>query len=644
MFEIEVRARDSLARQGVFHTPRGSVETPALMPVYNPNIPLIEPGEMRRLGAQMLITNAYIISRSPGLRERALREGLHALLGFEGPIMTDSGAFQSHVYGDARAENLEIVDFQVAVGSDIVTIFDVFVEPDFPREEVERAISENRRRVREAMERVPEDRILAAPVHGGLHHDLREECARSLAELGYLYHPVGGIVPLMEQYRFDQVIKALLATKRGLPPDRPVHLFGAGHPMFFPLAVLAGADFFDSASYAKFAKQGRILTPWGSQHINELKGEPPWSSVWDRYTLREVREMPEGERTRILALHNLEVSLREMREIRRAIREESIWEYVEMKVRAHPALLSAYRALLGEPETLMPYENSSRRRALFYTGPETLRRPSVRLFRERLRRLGRLGRRAIAVPHGPMPLSKFLPMPEGFPEVMPYSVTPLGPIPVVVEDCYPASQSLFPWPPDRTSAREVEEGIKALVELYGGNAEIADGYEGGEWDLDRLNEEKARAIAVFQFGKGAAEALLDGDLRVVYSRSTGKLRNVYVGGEHVLSLRAADGLYTLKLAGGRRLHRTTDPPRFRVIVNEESAPFNAEGRNVFAPFVVDADPGIRPGDEVLVVDEGDNLLAVGRALLSGREMLHFRRGMAVNVKDHVSPRTTKGGR
>ena len=636
MFEIEVKIRDSLARQGVFHTPRGRVETPALMPVYNPNIPLIGPSEMRRMGAQVLITNAYIISRTPGLRERALKEGLHSLLGFEGPIMTDSGAFQSHVYGDARAENEEIVDFQVRIGSDIITIFDVFVEPDFPRERVREAIEENLRRVRAALELVPEDRILAAPVHGGLHHDLREECARSLASLGYMYHPVGGVVPLMEQYRFEEVVRALVATRRGLPPDRPVHLFGAGHPMFFPLAVLAGADFFDSASYAKFAKQGRILTPWGSQHINELRGEPAWSSVWDKYTLAEVREMPEAERTRILALHNLEVSLREMREIRRAIREESLWEYVELKVRAHPALLSAYRALLGEGETLLKYENSSRRRAVFYTGPETLRRPSVRLFRRRLRALGRLGSRAIAVPHGPMPLSKHLPMPDGFPDVVPYSVTPLGAIPVLVEDCYPASQSLFPWPPDRTSAWEVEEGVKALVELYGGNVEIADEYEGSEWDLALLNREKARAIAAFQFGPEAAGAILDGEVEVVYSRSTGKLRNVLVDGEHVLSLRAQDGLYTLKLPGGRRLHGATEFPRFRVVVSEESAPFNAQGKNVFAPFVVQADPEIRPGDEVLVVDEEDELLAVGRALLAGWEMPHYRRGMAVNVKDHVS--------
>ncbi len=172
------------------------------------------------------------------------------------------------------------------------------------------------------------------------------------------------------------------------------------------------------------------------------------------------------------------------------------------------------------------------------------------------------------------------------------------------------------------------EGEKTLEDL----AERAPGPAGLDMDMAR-----ARAVADYQFGAGTSEALLKGKVELVKSKKTGKIRNVNVDGEHVLSLRAADGLYTLKLAGGRRLHEALKPPSLRVVVDEESAPFNREGRNVFAKFVLECDEKVRPWDEVLVVDEADDLLAVGRALLNREEMLAFQHGMAVKVREGSPP-------
>jgi len=151
------------------------------------------------------------------------------------------------------------------------------------------------------------------------------------------------------------------------------------------------------------------------------------------------------------------------------------------------------------------------------------------------------------------------------------------------------------------------------------------------------NEARIRATADMQFGRGTADALFRGDVSYVFSKANGKIRNVRVDGEHVVSLRAEDGLFTLKAAGARRLHRAFDAPRLRVIVESDSVPFHRDGKNVFAKFVRDADPAIRPRDEVLVVSPEDELVSVAQAFMNRREMLAFKRGVAAYVREAVPP-------
>ena len=128
--EFEIIARDGLSRIGRFTTPHGIIETPTVMPVINPNLIVIKPGDMKRLGVNSVITNSYIIRRSSSLKEKAEKNGVHALIGFDGPVMTDSGTFQSYVYGDIEFGNSDMVDFQRKIGSDIITLLDIFSSPE----------------------------------------------------------------------------------------------------------------------------------------------------------------------------------------------------------------------------------------------------------------------------------------------------------------------------------------------------------------------------------------------------------------------------------------------------------------------------------------------------------------------------------
>jgi uncharacterized protein with predicted RNA binding PUA domain len=139
-------------------------------------------------------------------------------------------------------------------------------------------------------------------------------------------------------------------------------------------------------------------------------------------------------------------------------------------------------------------------------------------------------------------------------------------------------------------------------------------------------------VADYQFGAGVGAALFDGDLAVSHT-SSGRPRQVHAGDERLVTYER-DGRTRLGPAGARRLLAASDPPRHRVVVGEESVPFVREGRNAFAKFVREADPALRPGDEVAVVHDGA-LLGVGRAELPGVAMADFDTGMAVKVRTGV---------
>ncbi len=612
-----------------------------MMPVVNPSNLVIPLEDLTRdFGVQILITNAYIIWRSE-LRQRVLDEGIHKVLDCRIPIMTDSGAFQQHVYGRVDITNEEIVRFQSAMGSDLGAALDVFSEPNDRRARCEEAVEETLRRCREAVE-WSGAMGLVGTVQGGLFSDLRESCARGLSDLPLQVHAIGGVVPLMEDYRFSDLVNVIVASKKGLRPDRPVHLFGAGHPITFGLAVLLGCDLFDSAAYVKYAQDGRMITPWGTTRVKELAHVSCNCPACYGASPMDLRQ----DMAR-LARHNLHVSLQELKGVKQAIHEGNLWEHVERRCRAHPRLLDALKGLRDHVEFLERYE-ALVDGALFYTGPESVWRPVAHRFRQRMlkRYVPPRVEGVLILPEGPKPYTRTYAslLRTLFTRADAHAVvrSALGPVPVELDAIYPIAQSIVPDDLDL----ETMEASEVLLRQFLRRGYFAVGllWEGEE----TLNElaakapgpatvdmdvQRAEAVANYQFGLGAADTLLDGMVEFVKSKKTKKIRNVIVDGEHVLSVRARDGLYTLKLAGGRRLHKAFPPPRLRVVVDEESAPLNREGKNVFAKFVTDCDDELRPLDEVLVVDKEDALVAVGRALMNREEMLAFGRGMAVKVRE-----------
>ncbi len=646
---FELKERDGLARICELTTRHGKVSTPALLPVVNPNYLTITPAEMRdRFGVQALITNSYIIRNTEELRVRALENGVHSILGFDGTIMTDSGTFQDYVYGSRQIDPQEIVKFQADIGSDIGTILDVFSEPGFPKEEATKAVDTTIERAKAAIS-VKGEMLLAGPVQGGIYGDLRLRCAKELSALDLQVHPIGGVVPLLQSYRYRDLVGVIVESKKGLNPSRPVHLFGAGHPMVFPLAVLLGCDMFDSASYAKYAREDRMMFSTGTRLLGDLHTLPCHCPMCSRTSVEELKQISKEDRTKRLAEHNLHTCLQEIKVIKNAIHEGSIWELVEMRARAHPTLLEALKALAKHKGFLEGFEPASRRAAFFYCGPESYDRPTVMRYQERCFARYRKPKTRVLVgfEEGAKPYSRtYKDAIEAVTRHVDASfivASFFGPVPIELDEYYPIAQSVIPKEVDA----EVKDKMLAVMEnhAHGHGYPLALMWEGestlkfleemmsgspGGFDLDRL---RCRAVLDMQFGKGAGDMLEGKKVEFVKSPRTGKLRNVMIDGKHVLSMRASDGRFSLKLEGARLLMDALPPSSMRVITEDEPAEFAKKGNNVFAKFVTECDPEIRPGDDVMVVNTKGELAAVGRALMNREEMLAFKRGIAVRVKD-----------
>ena len=143
---------------------------------------------------------------------------------------------------------------------------------------------------------------------------------------------------------------------------------------------------------------------------------------------------------------------------------------------------------------------------------------------------------------------------------------------------------------------------------------------------------RIRSVADYQFGKGVGVKLFPENVEIVRSKRTGRIRYVFLIGRRLATLRPTDGLFSLSIAGAKRIVEDVSSARCLVIVQDDVSKFIAEGGDVFAKHVVKADISIRPKDEVIVVDESNSVLAVGRAVLSGEEMGVFQKGVAVKVR------------
>ncbi|MEM1946543.1 MAG: tRNA guanosine(15) transglycosylase TgtA [Candidatus Caldarchaeum sp.] len=453
--EFEVKHKDLLGRVGVLTVAGKRVTTPAFVPVINPLNQVIPASDMKKeLGCEIVITNSFIIYKR--LSERAA-EGVHSIIGFDGVVMTDSGGYQVLEYGEVDVSPVEIARFQELIGSDIAVPLD---KPTglVGRKQAEKTVEQTLQNVRMTMKEVGRDSrcVWVAPIQGGVYTDLIERCVDEYKEMGFSMYCLGSPTPLMTTYKYEPLVGMISAARLRISFGKPLHLFGAGHPMLFSLAVALGCDLFDSASYALFALEDRYMLSDGTVRLEQLSTLPCSCKACQMTSVRELQTMPRGERFKLLSWHNLNVCFQELRQVRQAIWEGRLFELLEKRARAHPALYEAFQRLTLDESIasasakLTPL---SKKRGLFLYDRVSLRRPEVRRAMSLLENFEMSRKvstnavlidfRVTTVKNQSKLLEKLSSLVggEGF-EIYTYG-TPYGLVPFALSNVYPYSQTTF---------------------------------------------------------------------------------------------------------------------------------------------------------------------------------------------------------
>jgi 7-cyano-7-deazaguanine tRNA-ribosyltransferase len=334
--------------------------------------------------------------------------------------------------------------------------------------------------------------------------------------------------------------------------------------MFFSFAVTLGVDLFDSAAYSLYAQEGRYITQTGTEQLDELDYFPCSCPICSKHTPKQVRESP--SRIKLLAEHNIYVTFEEIRTIKQAIKEKTLWELLELRARSHPYLLECMNHFIGHRDYIAKQDPITKKH-FFYLSDFSKQRPEMARTREMTSKIR--GKRT--------------------------ELKPFGKIPATVTECYPFSQTILPE--------------KTII------------------PKTKNNFEKLRDVSLYWFGVN----IFSKDMRIDVSRRTNKIRTVWEKNSLIATFRAQDFMILLH-DGARILHKKTKRFRVQIVDDKDVEKFAREGKSVFAKFVKKSDERLIPGQQVLVVNKRDQLLASGDLLLTPKEMKEFKRGVAVRIR------------
>lgn len=346
--QFKISATDGAARRGVLETAHGNINTPAFMPVGTYGaVKGMSPVEVRELGAQIVLGNTFHLWLRPGLDVIGAHGGLHRFMGWDGPILTDSGGFQVFSLGEMRKISEEGVRFQSPVNgdacfltpeesmriqrvlnSDIVMAFDECTAHPATMEQARDSMRLSMRwAARSKAAHAGNANALFGIVQGGMYEPLRDESLAELVNIGFDGYAIGGLS--VGEPKPD-MLRILRHTAPRLPADRPRYLMGVGTPSDIVAAVAAGIDMFDCVLPTRNARNGWLYTRHGviklrnARYRNDLGPLDPDCACYTcrhftRAYLHHLQRVNEMLGARLNTLHNLHYYQELMAGLRAAI-------------------------------------------------------------------------------------------------------------------------------------------------------------------------------------------------------------------------------------------------------------------------------------------------------------------------------------
>ena len=360
---FELHKTDGQARRGTLTLNHGSVDTPVFMPVgtYG-TVKAMAPAELQEIGAQIVLGNTFHLWLRPGLEVIAAHGGLHRFMGWQHPILTDSGGFQVWSLGALRKISEEGVRFaspvngdrlfltpeesmriQRTLDSDVVMIFDECTPYEIdgrPATETEARDSMElslrwARRSRDEFDRLENRNALFGIIQGGMYETLRDASLAGLTDIGFPGYAIGGLSvgePKADMFRILEHIAPRL------PTDKPRYLMGVGTPEDLVAGVAAGVDMFDCVMPTRNARNGHLFTRFGDIRLKNARYKsdtrPPDETcgcytcrTFSRAYLHHLHKLGEILGARLNTIHNLYYYQALMRDIRAAIESRKMNEF-----------------------------------------------------------------------------------------------------------------------------------------------------------------------------------------------------------------------------------------------------------------------------------------------------------------------------
>ena len=357
-FELLHVCKQTGARRGRLHTPHGVIETPIYMPVgTQATVKTMSPDELKLIGSQIILSNTYHLHLRPGEDLVAEAGGLHRFMNWDRPILTDSGGFQVFSLAELRKVSENGVEFQShldgsrhffspetsigiqqKLGSDIMMQFDECSAWPCEYDRAKAAMYRTIRWLNRCMAaKTREDQALFGIVQGAFYKDLRVECAKEMAKLDLPGFGIGGLSVGEPKEIMYEILEALNPV---MPQDKPRYLMGVGSPDCLIEGVLRGVDMFDCVLATRVARNGTAFTRSGrlvirnAQYAHDFTPLEPGCDCYacQNFTRAYIRHLFKAEEIlalRLISWHNLRFLLKLMEDIRAAIEQDSLGDFVE---------------------------------------------------------------------------------------------------------------------------------------------------------------------------------------------------------------------------------------------------------------------------------------------------------------------------